>query len=563
MFAPIYTILFLFSCLMLILLVALFQHRISVYYVLLFTAVMITNLGFTHLTASDNLQTAIFSNQVMYLGASFSSFFMLMCVADLCHVRFPRLCQVGFIGYGCFIFMLTSTIGVLPLYYSTVSFYIENGVGILQREYGPLHILYPIYLLATIAVSMVMILRSFSRKKDVSYISSTMLLFFLSCMVGLYLYERLCHIRWELMPIGYAIGEAGMLILLRRISLYDVSAISADSMVESQSYGFLLCDSKGNYLGGDETAKAWFPELREQPLDRPLPAEQTALLRQLTAWLSRAETPDIVYLEVASQIIEARHTILKENKHSSVHCVYLRDATKEQEYTRLMEQYNETLARDVDQKTATLRSVQEDIIISMASIVENRDSNTGGHIARTSEVVKIFVRHLQESGICPELTAEMARAIIKAAPLHDFGKIAIPDVILNKPGKFTPEEYQVMKQHSAKGAVIVERILQNSEDEAFRTIAVNVAHYHHEKWNGTGYPDGIRELEIPYEARVMALADVFDALVSRRVYKDRYSYEKAFAIIAESAGSHFDPLLCKEFLKCRPALEALYDSYGD
>ena len=120
-----------------------------------------------------------------------------------------------------------------------------------------------------------------------------------------------------------------------------------------------------------------------------------------------------------------------------------------------------------------------------------------------------------------------------------------------------------MKKHAQKGAGIVARILQNSDDLQFKNIAVNVAHYHHEKWNGAGYPCGLAEKEIPLEARIMALADVFDALVSKRVYKDQFSYDKAFSIIEESSGSHFDPELCRRFLKCRPRIEALYDSYTD
>lgn len=116
--------------------------------------------------------------------------------------------------------------------------------------------------------------------------------------------------------------------------------------------------------------------------------------------------------------------------------------------------------------------------------------------------------------------------------------------------------------HSAKGAVIVNKILNNTDDEEFKNIAVNVAHFHHEKWNGQGYPDCINENEIPFEARIMALADVFDALVSKRVYKDSFDYDKAFNIIEESSGTHFDPELCKDFLECRKILEELYSSYN-
>ena len=178
-------------------------------------------------------------------------------------------------------------------------------------------------------------------------------------------------------------------------------------------------------------------------------------------------------------------------------------------------------------------------------------------------MVRVFVEHLLATDYSPAFTREIADQIIKAAPLHDFGKIAIPDSILNKPGKFVPAEREIMKLHAQKGAEIVARILQNSDDLPFKNIAVNVAHYHHEKWDGTGYPCGLAKEEIPLEARIMALADVFDALVSKRVYKEQYSSERAFGIIEEISGSHFDPSLCRAFLQCRPQIEALYDSNVD
>lgn len=148
--------------------------------------------------------------------------------------------------------------------------------------------------------------------------------------------------------------------------------------------------------------------------------------------------------------------------------------------------------------------------------------------------------------------------MIKAAPMHDLGKIAVDDSILRKPGRFEPEEYEQMKTHSPKGALIVQKVLKETTDEEFKRIAINVAHYHHEKWNGTGYPSGLKEKEIPVEARIMALADVFDALVSKRCYKEARTYDEAFAIIENDLGKHFDPEIGKVFLECRPQLEEYY-----
>ena len=150
--------------------------------------------------------------------------------------------------------------------------------------------------------------------------------------------------------------------------------------------------------------------------------------------------------------------------------------------------------------------------------------------------------------------------LIKAAPMHDLGKIAVDDEILRKPGRFTPEEFEKMKAHAAEGARIVHEILKGTDDVVFHHLAENVAHYHHERWDGSGYPRHLKGTEIPPEARIMAVADVYDALVSKRVYKDKMSFEQANSIILEGMGSQFDPALKEAYLAARPALEAYYSN---
>ena len=558
-----YTLLFVLSLLMLIILLAYFRERISEYYILLFVSILIINFGYMQLSSAQDLGMAVYVNQTVYLGASFCPFFLLMCMADLCKVKIHKAIQAVLVVYGCILFTFVSTIGTVPWYYRSVSFVQENGVSSLLKDYGPLHTMYPVYLIGVSIASLIFIILSFGRKKEVSYTTSILLLICIVIMVVVYVVEKSMHLHASILPIAYVIAQMGVLFLLRRISLYDISAIAADSLEESVTFGFVLCDSKGKYLGGDVAAKIWFPEVKDLQIDARIKNETTDFLQQIGAWVRQEDEREIVYFERDSRIIEAKHTIITEKKHNPIHCVYLTDDTRQQEYTRLVEHYNENLKHDVAAKTEKIGQMQNDIIISMASIVENRDNNTGGHIARTSDVVRIFVKYLLDNHICEELTPKVAECIVKAAPLHDFGKVAIPDVILNKPGKFEPEEYEEMKKHSAKGAVIVARILQNSQDTVFKEIAVNVAHYHHEKWDGKGYQEGLAEEDIPFEARVMALADVFDALISKRVYKDSYGYDRAFSIIEESCGTHFEPKLCRAFLQCRPELEALYNSYGD
>ena len=203
------------------------------------------------------------------------------------------------------------------------------------------------------------------------------------------------------------------------------------------------------------------------------------------------------------------------------------------------------------------RDMQRQLVFGMATMVEGRDNNTGGHIRRTSEVVKILCEEIMKDNSFG-LHHYFFVDLIKAAPMHDLGKITVEDAILRKPGKYTPEEYDVMKSHSEEGYKIVKNILHDCGDEYFEEIATNVAHYHHERWDGNGYPKGLKGEEIPLEARIMAIADVYDALVSKRVYKDEFSFEKANEIILDGMGKQFDPNLEKYYLRAREKIEQFY-----
>jgi putative two-component system response regulator len=202
-------------------------------------------------------------------------------------------------------------------------------------------------------------------------------------------------------------------------------------------------------------------------------------------------------------------------------------------------------------------ALQDKLVLGMATMVEGRDNSTGGHIKRTSNIVRFLVEEMMKDPSL-ELNHTFYQNVIKAAPMHDLGKITIDDAILRKPGRFTPEEYEVMKTHSPEGAKILEQILKDVTDKSLEGIAINVAHYHHERWDGKGYPNGLKGDDIPLEARIMAIADVYDALVSSRCYKDSMSYDKAGEIILAGMGTQFDPTLQKYFMDCEAKLREYY-----
>ena len=207
-------------------------------------------------------------------------------------------------------------------------------------------------------------------------------------------------------------------------------------------------------------------------------------------------------------------------------------------------------------------NLRDKLVLGMATMVEGRDNSTGGHIIRTRDIVKIICDEMMKD---PQNKIQQSffQNLVKAAPMHDLGKIAIDDMILRKPGKFTQEEYEKMKEHSPEGARILNEILDGIDDEDFEAIAINVAHYHHERWDGKGYPNGLKGDQIPIEARIMAIADVYDALVSKRVYKDEFSFESAYRIIIDNMGTQFDPSLEKYFVFARKRIEKYYTSIKD
>ena len=224
-----------------------------------------------------------------------------------------------------------------------------------------------------------------------------------------------------------------------------------------------------------------------------------------------------------------------------------------------MRKYENVLEREVAAKTKHIIEMQNNLVIGMAAMVESRDNSTGGHIKRTSDVVRILADEMKKDhGF--GMTDAFYTNVIKAAPMHDLGKIAVDDAILRKPGRFTPEEYDIMKTHAKEGARIVAEIMQNTDDDQFRQIAVNMAHYHHEWVNGAGYPEKLQGDAIPLEARIMAIADVYDALVSKRDYKEKMTYEEADRIIRNGMGSQFDSRLQPFYEAARPRLEAYYNA---
>lgn len=228
----------------------------------------------------------------------------------------------------------------------------------------------------------------------------------------------------------------------------------------------------------------------------------------------------------------------------------------------VMADYTNQMIERLKERTVELLRTQDVAIFSLASLAEIRDPETGAHIMRTQRYVKVLAEYLAKQGE-EELTPQVVELLFKSAPLHDIGKVGIPDHILLKPGRLNAEEFEIMKKHAIYGWDSLcksEKILGSN---SFLKYAKEISKYHHEKWDGSGYPTGLKGEEIPLSARLMALADVYDALISKRVYKEAFSHEKARTIILEGNGKHFDPNVVSAFCEMEEQFITIAAEYGD
>ena len=246
------------------------------------------------------------------------------------------------------------------------------------------------------------------------------------------------------------------------------------------------------------------------------------------------------------------------------HTLGMTESELDEKETELTEKEAELIEKvsEIEKSKLEFIKMQNHTIESLSNLVENRDEDTGEHVRRTRTYVELVAVQLMKNGHFPDiLTPRYVRFLKRAAPMHDIGKIVVPDAVLKKPGRLTEQEFEMIKLHTSEGGRIVHEILDGYEDPEYIQITADIAAHHHEKWDGTGYPDHLKGEEIPLCARIMALADVFDALVSPRVYKSPMTYEEAFAIIESGKGVHFDPIIAEEFLNIKEKTSAVNESF--
>ena len=332
---------------------------------------------------------------------------------------------------------------------------------------------------------------------------------------------------------------------------YTVKAVNhgakALAMVSQEEPDLILLDIVMPDISGYEVCR----ELKSNPRTQHIPVifltsknevenEEQGMALGAVDYITRPISPEILLSRLRAHLVDASHA-------------------------RTMRVNNEYLEFEVAKRARDMAALQEVTILALASLAEVRDVETGNHLRRTQNYIRTLARHLRDH---PRFSSFLNNSVIdmlfKCAPLHDIGKVGIPDRILLKPGRYEPHEFEIMQTHPRLGyEALMQAQVASVESFEFIQIAKDIVYSHHEKWDGSGYPQGLVGDAIPIPARLMAVADVYDALISRRVYKVGMSHEKASAIIADGRGKHFDPDVVDAFLQLADEFHAIAEKYAD
>ena len=556
-----YDVLFIASIILSIFYILIWHKHFDVHITLIFILVPIETLGYFLLGHCDTFEAALVANKLTYIGGCYLGLDILFAVCSLCDIKINKWVKLILLVSSTVAYLSALTVGYSNIFYKSITMEKINGVAVFTKEYNYMHTFFYVVVIVDFLLSIGAMVYANIKKKQIS--NRVIRLLYFPAVVSMICFfgGRRITKNLELLPLAYVFAQVIYLFIIYRLKLYDITDSAIDSLVNKGDTGFVSFDFKHRYLGSNQTARDIFKNFANKEVDKVLD-QNDPFEASVARWLDdfrQDEAKAIVYYSVDDHIYEVSIAYLYDGRVKRGYQLFITDDTNNQQYIKLINSFNEELTREVEQKTANIIKMHDRFILGMATMVESRDNSTGGHIKRTSDGVRILLEEIRKDPK-NKIDDKFYTNMIKAAPMHDLGKIAVDDVVLRKPGKFTPEEFEIMKTHSEKGVGIIRQILADTDDDYFKGIAENVAHYHHERWDGSGYPHHLIAEEIPYEARIMAIADVYDALVSKRVYKDSLSFEEANKIMMESFGRHFDPSLKKYYVSAREKLEEYYSA---
>lgn len=534
-------------------------NRTKSYYTTMFHLISIQIAGHLFLALSTDLNEAILANKMAYIGAVYIPMLFFLGELTLCNIKISIRLNIILFTISTIVICLAASAGWSNIFYEKIELVQHNGMTDFTAVYGPAHALFNIVLAFYLVSGFIVFVYSLLKNKNISYKNLLGLGIIGFVCIGSFFVSRELGSDMLVMPAVFLIMEFILMIIIHRIGKYDIQGTILDSLEFQNENAYISFTKDMRYIGSNNIAQQHFPDLKSFRVDAKIP-DNSDLGRILLKQFDKINSFD-TSIENNFQFGRKHYKCSIRNLiHGGKMCGYMlriEDDSKIQRYIKLLDQYNNDLVANVRDKDNYIQSIQQQMILGMANIVESRDKNTIGHFRHTSEVARIIVNEMKKDESYRNLTAFL-NDVIKAAPMHDLGKIAIDDAILRNTGKYTPEEYRIMQTHAEKGAAIVDNLLRGVESEQIVSIVKNVANFHHERWDGSGYPKKLKGEQIPLEARIIAIADVYDALVSFRCYKDRVSFSEAFNIIMNGMGKDFDPKLKKFFINSRYEIESYY-----
>lgn len=460
---------------------------------------------------------------------------------------------------------------------------IENDAGIfyLHKEIGWAFVIFVFTSAVFMLGSGFLFIRVHQTKKHFLGINR-ILLFFINITPAFgYIVERI-FIRFtgieyfSVMPIIATIANIAFIHLLVVRKFCDINELANNVMFDMVNTPAVVLDKNHKITNINSSAMTTFPELDSNCLGRTagqsLPENLNKAYRDLIEqYKKKQEEVDdsFEYAQIEKQVVICeQHTYspklreIKVNGKTEGYILWMEDVTLLNNYKKKLEKEVGEKTHQIEQDALKLRYLRDQMVMGFASLAEHHDLSTKGHLHRTSFYVEAIARQLLAEGkFLDTLDENYIETLRQIAPLHDIGKTYIDERIFNKPAKLTPEEFHIIQAHTTKGAEFIRNNLKENVDAHYYTMAYNVAKYHHEWWNGKGYPTGIVGNDIPLCARIMAVADVYDALISERPYKSAFSFDKACGIIEKQSGTYFDPKIVKAFMKIRPEIEKIAKSF--
>lgn len=535
-----------------------FEGKKVNYLLLLINLLMlVSNLGYLAKALAQTLPEAVIALKICYIGGCFIPPVLLWAITRIANFKMNHWIPTVSYLFSFFVFALVLTIGYNNVYYKFLDISSFMGTTIIVKKYNWPALFFYFVMIGNTIPTLLIVFYSLFKKNTVSNKNAKLIVCMEVLNIFLFLVSGKFNHIIEVMPFMYVVDGWIMIYLQRRVMMYNVEDSIHSSMGTQENNSYIIFDINKNYIGSNSKFEQLFPEIVNCGIDFKI--KNIPEIEKMYSWIEAFNKDNKKEFPFEKNGQHYNCTVAKVLFKDKLvgNIIEFKDDTDKFNYLRLLSKYNTELENEVREKTKQIYNIQSKLVVGMANMVENRDENTGGHIKRTSGIVKILVDTIIQYDLFMN-DEDYFQNIVKAAPMHDLGKITITDTILRKPGRLTSEEFEIMKTHATKSAELVEEILQDAEEKDFVEIAKNVAKHHHERWDGSGYPDKLKGEEIPFEARLMAVADVYDALVSERCYKKAMSFEEASKIMLESMGTHFDPEFEQVFLLSQQRLENYY-----